>query len=258
MKTIDGKTVFITGGNAGIGKATALRFAEIGCNVAIAARREKEGQQTVEEIFEKGGEAIFIKTDVRNEDEVEFAISQTVKKFGALDYAFNNAGINPQFQPIHMLDMDNWTQTVDINLTGVLLSMKHEIKQMLKQGEGVIVNMSSVAGLTTQPHVPSAYSATKHGIIGLTKNAAMFYAKENIRVNAICPGVVETQLIHNLPEPVQNVLKGVHPMNRYGKLEEIADTVVWLCSEGASFVTGQALAVDGGLTTGSVVNFGGQ
>jgi len=248
MGEFNNKTVFITGGNSGIGKATAIEFAKAGANVVITGRRDIEGEATIAEMKQYSETVLFIKMDVCNEKEVEAAIKTTVDKFGKLDYAFNNAGINLEPNPIHELDMDNWTAVINTNLTGVVLCMKHEIREMLKQGHGSIVNMSSLAGLISRWFIPVAYNASKHGVIGITKNAAIAYAQQNIRVNAVCPAVIQTPLIDALPAEVQDHLKGIHPVGRYGTLEEVANMVMFLCSDKASFVTGQSIAIDGGMT----------
>lgn len=248
MSEFNNKTVFITGGNSGIGKATAIEFAKAGANVVITGRREKEGEEAIAEMKQYSEKVLFIQMDVCNEKEVEEAIQTTVSKFGKLDYAFNNAGINLEPNPIHELDMDNWTAVINTNLTGVILCMKYEIREMLKQGHGSIVNMSSAAGLISRWFIPVAYNASKHAVIGVTKNAAIAYAQQNIRVNAVCPAVIQTPLIDALPAEVRDHLKGIHPVGRYGTLEEVANTVMFLCSDKASFVTGQSISIDGGMT----------
>lgn len=248
--TLKGKTAFVTGGNSGIGESVAKRFALEGANVAIAAQNENTAQQVITDIKEAGGNAIFVKVNVADSESVKSAVQKTVDEFGSLDIAFNNAGVNPEFTPIHELDEPSWDSAMDINIKGVMLCMKYEIQQMLQQKSGRIINMSSVAGILSKPYVTAAYSASKHAVIGLTKNAALFYAKENIQINAICPAVVYTNLIKQLPDEVQDQLSQAHPIGRFGKLEEIADTVFWLSSGDNKFITGQSIVIDGGLSIG--------
>lgn len=248
MTEFKNKTIFITGGNSGIGKATAIEFAKAGANVVITGRREKEGMEAVEEIKKYNSTILFVKTDVCIEKDIENAVKIAVERFGKIDYAFNNAGVNLEPNPIHELDLNNWNQVINTNLTGVVLCMKYELREMLKQGHGNIINMSSLAGLISRWFIPVAYNASKHGVIGLTKNAALAYAKNNIRVNAICPAVIYTPLIEALPEEVKEHLKTIHPIGRYGTLEEVANTVQWLCSEKSAFITGQSIVLDGGMT----------
>ncbi len=246
MKGLKEKVIFITGGNSGIGEATAIRFAEAGTKVVIAARREDEGNNVINEIFKNGGEAIFIKTDVTKALDVENAIKKTVQHFGSLDFAFNNAGIHLEHKKIHLLEEDIWDKIVDVNLKGTWLCMKYEINEMLKNGVGAIVNMSSMGGLVGNPVVLSPYIASKHGVIGLTKQAALEYATSGIRVNAVSPAVIKTSLIATLPKEAIEPLKMAHPLQRLGETNEVADTVMWLCSSGSSFITGHTIPIDGG------------
>lgn len=250
MQGIRGKVAFITGGNAGIGKTTAFAFVREGAKVALAARRQKEGDETVAEIEAMGGEAIFIQTDVRVPEQVEAAVQKTVETFGALDFAFNNAGILNPLGPIHELSLADWQESIDTNLTGVWLSMKYEIPQMIKQGHGVIVNNSSTHGLISTPFGVSPYDASKHGVIGISKSAAMENAKRGIRVNVVCPGEIDTGMM-NLPLTDEQLARiaSRQPMGRGGQPEEVAEVVLFLCSDGASFMTGSTLVIDGGLTT---------
>ena len=243
------KVVLVTGGNSGIGKATALAFAREGAKVMLAARRVSEGKETVAAIKEIGGEAQFVQTDVAKATEVEALIAACVTNYGGLDYAVNNAGIEgTPFTLAAEYEEEIWDKVIDINLKGVWLCMKYEISEMLKHGKGAIVNMSSVAGLKGG-RMGVAYHASKHGVVGLTKASALEYAPQGIRINAVCPGVVETAMadrafFHN--KDITARVTALHPMGRVGRPEEVASTVLWLCSEAASFVTGHAHAVDGG------------
>lgn len=242
------KVLIVTGASSGIGKATALAFAQAGGQVAVVDVLEKEGLNTAKMIEKAGGKAQFIKCDVSKEDDVKKMISQTIKTFGQIDYAFNNAGIEGQTAPTAESSMENWNRVIDINLKGVWLCMKYELIQMLKQGHGGIINCSSIAGLVAFEGIP-AYVASKHGVLGLTKTAAMEYAKSNIRINAICPGVIKTPMIDRFIKGDKDFEKGLlegEPVGRMGRPEEIASAVLFLCSEGSSFVTGHPLVVDGG------------
>jgi len=251
MKGIKGRVVFITGGNSGIGKTTAFSFAREGAKVVIAARREKLGEEVVEEIRKNKGEAIFIKMDVRIPAQVEAAVKKTVETFGSLDFAFNNAGILNKLDSIAECSIEEWNDSIATNLTGVWLSMKYEIQQMRKQGFGVIVNNSSTHGLISTPFGVSPYDASKHGVIGITKSAAMENAKRGIRVNVICPGEINTMMMNELTLSQEQLdrIASRQPMGRGGTPEEVAEVVVFLCSDGASFMTGSTLVIDGGLTT---------
>jgi NAD(P)-dependent dehydrogenase (short-subunit alcohol dehydrogenase family) len=251
QSSLEGKVAIVTGGNSGIGRATAVRFAAKGVRVTIAARRADEGHETVEIIRAAGGEAIFVPTDVSQESQIEAMVQKTVETYGGLDYAFNNAGVTgPVGTALTDATEEAWDQVIDVNLKGVWLSMKYEIPQMLKGGGGAIVNDSSVAGLLGSGLF--AYSASKHGVIGLTKSAALAYAQQGIRINAVCPGFVRTPMVEPLlDDPESNArVHAMEPMGRVGNPEEVADAVVWLCSDEASFVTGIAMPVDGGLVAG--------
>src|SRR5215813_5978105 len=249
MNQFEGKVALITGGNAGIGRATAIEFARLAAKVVITGRRENEGHQVVEEIKASGSDAIFVKTDVSKERDVAAMVRQTVATFGRLDFAFNNAGIEQMLTPLPDQTEETYDQIMDINVKGVWLSLKHEIPAMLKTGGGAIVNNSSIAGLVGIA-MTSVYIASKHAVIGLTKAVALEYAKQNVRVNAVAPGTIETRMFLDFarsPE-IKQLLESATPIGRVGQPEEIARAVVWLSSDGASFVTGQTLAIDGGYT----------
>jgi NAD(P)-dependent dehydrogenase (short-subunit alcohol dehydrogenase family) len=251
MQRFKGKTVIVTGASSGIGKTAALAFAAEGANVALAARREAEGERVAEEITAAGGNALFIKTDVSQSASVQALVDRTVATFGRLDCAFNNAGIGGDAMlPTADHSEANWDQVIAVNLTGTWLCMKHQIPAMLKSGGGAIVNNSSAYGLTasTVGHVP--YAASKHGVIGLTKTAAVEYARNGLRVNAVCPGWTHSELVdpalEAFPEQLNTLIDQDVPMGRVADPMEIARAVLWLCSDEASFVTGHALSADGG------------
>lgn len=247
--SFENKVVLVTGGASGIGRATAQAFAREGARVVVADIDTEGGRKVVQMIEEAGGTAVFCKADVSSPAQVEALIEKTVETYGRLDCAFNNAGIFGVQAPVADCTEENWDQTVDINLKGVWLCMKYEIPQMLMQGGGAIVNTASVAGLVAWPEFP-AYVAAKHGVVGLTRSAAVEYAKAGIRVNAVCPGSIDTPLMEPViggdPE-VRKEVESEHPIGRMGRPEEIAEAVVWLCSDAASFVTGHPMVVDGGL-----------
>ncbi len=248
--TLAEKVALVTGGASGIGRATALTFAREGARLIIADMNEDGGQQTVHMITENGGEATFVQVDVTQATEVEEMISKAVETYGRLDCAHNNAGIGSRPRGlIHELPEESWDQVIGINLKGVWLCMKYEIIQMLKQGGGALVNTASIMGLVGSWSRSGAYNASKHGVVGLTKTAALEYAKSGIRVNAVCPGYIRTPLIEEAltsnPEMEAQIIER-HPVGRMGRPEEIAEAVVWLCSDAASFVSGHTMTVDGG------------
>jgi NAD(P)-dependent dehydrogenase (short-subunit alcohol dehydrogenase family) len=251
-RDLEGRIALITGGTSGIGRDTAVLFAKAGAKVVVTGRREAEGNETVELVRAAGGEALFVKGDVSKAVDVEMFVKKTVEKFGRLDVAFNNAGIEGVWVPIISQTEEDWDRTIDINLKGVWLCLKYEIRQMLKQGGGgAIVNMSSVAGLMGSAGA-ATYCASKHGVMALTKTAALENARSRIRVNVVCPAVIETAMgdrIFGAPE-VNKYAVGLHPIGRFGKPMEVAEAVLWMSSERASFMTGQSLVLDGGLLAG--------
>src|SRR2546428_1756204 len=249
MNQVAGRVVLITGGNAGIGRAAAIEFAKQGAKVVVSGRREREGQEVVAGIKASAGEAIFVRADGSKERAVKATIERTLATFGRLDCAFNNAGIEQALTPLPDQTEETYDQIMDVNVKGVWLSLKHEIPAMLQNGGGAIVNNSSVAGLIGFATAP-IYAASKHAVAGLTKSVALEYAKQNVRVNAVAPGAIETRMFRDFataPE-VRQMLESAHPIGRIGRPEEIASTVIWLCSNDASFVTGQIFPIDGGYT----------
>jgi NAD(P)-dependent dehydrogenase (short-subunit alcohol dehydrogenase family) len=250
---LEGKVALVTGGTSGIGRETAVLFAKAGASVVVAGRREVEGQTTIDLVRATGGDGLFVKTDVSKAVEVEELVQTIVEKFGRLDIAFNNAGVEGVWAPISRQSEEDWDRIIAINLKGVWLCLKYEIRQMLKQGGGgAIVNMSSITGLVGAVGA-AAYSASKHGVIGLTQTAALENAKSGIRINAVCPGFTETPMtdrIFRVPG-VQKYVVSCQPMGRLGRPTEIAEAVVWMCSDRASFMTGQSLVLDGGFLAGS-------
>ena len=245
-----GKVAIVTGASSGIGKVTAVEFAREGAKVVIAARRAEESRQVVKQIKGEGGEAIFVQTDVARAASVQSLVAKTIDAYGRLDCAFNNAGIaGDVFLPTADHTEENWDNVIDVNLKGVWLCMKYQIPEMLKGGGGEIVNNSSVYGLkaSTVGHAP--YAVSKHGVVALSKTAANEYAKQGIRVNAVCPGWTHSEIVDAALEAYPDVLDRIKqwvPMERVADGVEIARVVLWLCSDEASYVTGQALAPDGG------------
>ena len=252
MAECEGKVALVTGGTSGIGRETSILFAQKGARVVVAGRREIEGQETIDLIRRAGGEGIFVRADVSRASEVKALVEKTVAAYGGLDYAFNNAGIEGHWVPIVEQTEDEWDQTIDINLKGTWLCLKYEIRQMLQQGRGgVIVNNASISGFIGS-YGSATYAASKHGVLGLTKAAALEVARNGIRVNAVCPAAVETPMADRLfgaPEVRKKVL-GFYPIARFGKPIEVAEAVLWMCSGAAGFMTGQSLVLDGGFLAG--------
>jgi len=245
---VQGKIALVTGGGSGIGRATAIALAREGAKVMIADYVPEGGDRTVKMIKEKGGDASFVHADVSVTRQVEMMVNKTVETYGRIDCAFNNAGIEGKASDTVLCTEEVFDRTIAINLKGVWLCMKYEIPQMLKQGGGSIVNTASVAGLRGFVGLP-AYNASKHGVIGLTRTAALEFALKNIRVNCVCPGVIHTPMVERLMDGSpygKTELEALEPVGRMGKPEEIAEGVVWLSSDAASFVTGHPLVIDGG------------
>jgi len=240
-----GKVALVTGAANGIGRAAALAFAVEGARVAILDRTEDSLRSTADAIAAAGGEVLVLACDVSQPQEVEAAVARVVEQFGRLDCAFNNAGVENKAAPLHEIELEEWDRILGINLRGTFVCMKHEIAQMLRQGGGVVVNTSSGAGVRGVAGGAS-YSASKHAMIGMTKSAALDYAKRNIRVNCVLPGNIETQMMERFTDGDIQKAIDLEPVGRLGKPEEIAEAVLWMCSDLGAFVTGASIAVDGG------------
>jgi NAD(P)-dependent dehydrogenase (short-subunit alcohol dehydrogenase family) len=248
MKSLENKVAIITGAGSGIGKAIAHLYASEGAKVVVSDIDEKGGNGTVSEIKEKGGDAYFIKADSSKHDESESLVKQTVEHYGGLHIAVNNAGVGGPSAPVGEYPVEGWDKVIAINLSGVFYGMRYQIPAMLESGGGSIINIASILGSVAFAN-SGAYVAAKHGVVGLTKNAAIEYAEKNIRVNSIGPGFISTPLLEkNLDKAAINGLASLHPMNRMGKPEEVAELVLWLGSSKSSFVTGSYYTIDGGYT----------
>ena len=248
MNKLEGKVALVTGGGSGIGQATALAFAREGAKVVLAGRTVERGNEGAQMVKEAGGEAMFIKTDVTKAIEVEALVSRIIEAYGRLDCAFNNSGVGATGARLAKETEEAWDSIIDTNLKGVWLCMKYEIPQMIKQGGGAIINCSSTFGVGGGYRV-GVYSASKHGVVGLTKSAAMDYAKDDIRVNAVCPAWIRTPMLEPMlrerPDKGEGKVAEV-PLGRLGAPEEVAQAVVWLCTDAASFITGDIMIIGGG------------
>ena len=250
MSRFKDKVVLVTGGTAGIGRAAAVAFAQQGANVVVSGRREEEGQETVRLVQQAGAAGSFVCCDVSKAAEVESMIGQVEKVYGRLDSAFNNAGVAPKNAPLAEQAEEEFDKTIAINLKGVWLSMKYETPAILRAGGGAIVNNASMGGLVAFPGI-APYNATKHGVLGLTKSAALDYAKNGLRINAVCPGLIATDMLADMMggwDAMQKQSAERQPIGRAGTPEEIANAVLWLCSPEASLMTGQHIVLDGGMT----------
>jgi NAD(P)-dependent dehydrogenase (short-subunit alcohol dehydrogenase family) len=247
MKTSQAKTAIITGAASGIGEAASLLFASNGVNIVVSDIDETKGNTIVQKIKNQGGEAIFVKTDVSAPEQCRLLVETTVKTFGGVHYCFNNAGIGGESNPVAEMSIEGWNKMIATNLNSVFYCMKYQIAQMMKQGGGAIVNNSSILGSVGFAHA-SAYVAAKHGVVGLTRAAAIEYSKLGIRVNAVGPGFINTPLLTKagMEDEAKKALVTLHPIGRLGESKEVAELVFWLCSDKASFVTGSYYPVDGG------------
>lgn len=241
------KVALVTGGTSGIGRATAIALSAAGAKVVFSGRRDSEGEETAVLIRDAGAECLFVRSDVSSEADVKALVEKTLSTYGKLDCAFNNAGIESPAKPLHEQPIEEFDKLMSINVRGLFLCMKYEIKQMLTQESGVIVNNSSMGGLIGFPGV-SPYIASKHAVMGLTRSAALDYAKQGIRINAINPGLIATAMMDRFSSSSADDFESTVPMGRMGQAEEIAQAVVFLCSDAASYITGQPLVIDGGFT----------
>jgi A-factor type gamma-butyrolactone 1'-reductase (1S-forming) len=254
MKAFEGRVAIVTGGSSGLGAATAMEFARQGAKVVVAARRKGQSEAVVRQIVDAGGAAFFVQTDVSKSGDIEAMVAKTVERYGRLDCAFNNAGITgPVMVPVADIEEKGWDETMNVNLKAVWLCMKYEIRAMLKNGKGAIVNCSSMYGLVTGDVGNAPYCASKYAVVGLTKAAAADYGQQGIRVNTVNPGFVHSEMVdpyvESAPELMKNLVSRHSAMNRLGEGHEVAAGVVWMCSDAASFVNGTTLQMDGGETT---------
>jgi NAD(P)-dependent dehydrogenase (short-subunit alcohol dehydrogenase family) len=242
-----GKVALITGGTSGIGRATAIAFAERGANVVVAGRREAEGAESLTLVQKAGGQGLFVRVDVNDESEIEAMVAKTLERFGRLDFAFNNAGVGGLGRATMTATADIYDQIMNINVRGVFFSMKHQIPAILQSGGGAIVNNASALALRPSANSP-IYSASKAAVVGLTKSAALEFASKGVRINVICPAIIETDMTEQIrgDEQTRAYLLSRHPVGRFGQSEEVAASVLYLCSPEASFITGVALPLDGG------------
>lgn len=248
MKTLESKVAIVTGGGSGIGESIAILFASEGAKVVVSDIDEKNGNKVVSDIKSKSGEAIFVKADTSKPEDNKKLVDETIKKYGGLHVAVNNAGIGGPAAPVGEYPIEGWDKVIAINLSGVFYGMRYQIPAMLNSGEGSIINMASILGSVGFAN-SSAYVAAKHGVVGLTKNAAVEYATKNIRVNSIGPGFISTPMLdNNLDKETLKFLETKHPIGRLGKPEEVAELALWLASSKSSFVTGSYYTVDGGYT----------
>ncbi|MCM6776612.1 glucose 1-dehydrogenase [Nocardia sp. CDC159] len=248
MNLLDGKVALITGAASGIGAAAAQVFATQGARLVLADLNEEKGRELADAVQNAGGEAIFVRTDVCSHDDVAAMVAAAVTRFGRLDCAFNNAGISGTSALLHEITTENWDRMIAVNLTSVWVSMKYEIPQMLSQGGGVILNNASVGGLAGFPR-QADYDAAKHGVVGLSKQGAAEYGRQGIRVNALCPGGIRTPMMETAMQTgslTESMVSRI-PLGRFGEPIEVAETAAWLCSDAASYITGHAVPVDGGL-----------
>ena len=245
--SLNGKVAIVTGGSSGIGRATAIAFAQAGAKVVVAARRISQGEETVRLAKNAGSDAVFVQTDVTKATEVENLVNKTLDTYGRLDFACNNAGAGKSI-PLTQRSEEGWDMEIDTNLKSVWLCLKYQIPAMLESGGGAIVNMASMGGAVIGVPNVSSYNAAKGGVLGLTRSAAMEFAGQGIRINAISPGVIATDILSTFAEEVIQKMIDSIPLKRAGESEEIASAVVWLCSQGASYITGQNLVIDGGFT----------
>jgi NAD(P)-dependent dehydrogenase (short-subunit alcohol dehydrogenase family) len=248
MINFSGKVAIVTGGTSGIGRAAAIAYAQQEAKVVVAGRRVDEGEKTVRLIKDAGGDALFVRTDVTQESDIKAMVDKTINTFGRLDIAFNNAGVYGEAPSLIDQTDAEYDRMMTANVKGVWLSMKYEIAQMLRQGSGAIVNSSSILGVVAMPSVP-LYTASKYAVVGLTKAAALQYAKLGIRVNAVGPGAIQTDMFESATggqDEAKAYMAGLHPIGRVGQPSEVANAVLWLSSDSASFVTGETLMVDGG------------